>query len=36
MKTLAKIVLVIVILGVMYHIAQAVLKLDINFDDLEI
>jgi len=36
MKTLLKLTLVVVILGVMYHIAQTVIKLDINFDDLEI
>ena len=36
MKTLLKIVLVVAILGIVYQIAQTVMKLDIDFDDLEI
>jgi len=36
MKTLLKLVLVVAILGIVYQVAQTVLKLDVNFDDLEI
>ena len=36
MKTLLKIMLVVVILGIVHQVAQTVLKLDIDFDDLEI
>jgi len=36
MKALLKITLVIVIVGIVYMLAQQTLKLNINFDDLEI
>ena len=36
MKALMKITLVVVIIGLVYVIAQQTLKLDINFDDLKI
>ena len=36
MKTLIKLALVVAVLGIMYHVAQTVLKLDIDFDDLQI
>ena len=36
MKTLIKIVLVVAALGIVYQVAQMALKMDINFDDLEI
>ena len=36
MKTLLKIMLVIVIVGIVYMLAQQTLKLNIDFDDLEI
>jgi len=36
MKTLMKILLVIAVLGIIHQIAHTVIKMDINFDDLEI
>ena len=36
MKTLLKLAMIVAVLSILYQVAHTVMKLDINFDDLEI